>query len=85
MELHANAALSLNKRRQLARRVVEEGWSLTEGEAGLLDRPSAPGRVWNRTCERRIEAIAALRRLRMTGAQIAAVLGMPESRPCPES
>ena len=85
MELHANAALSLNKRRQLARRGGRGGLVAHRGEAGLLDRPSAPGRVWNRTCERRIEAIAALRRLRMTGAQIAAVLGMPESRPCPES
>ena len=30
MDLHANAALSLNKRRQLARRVVEQRWTLTE-------------------------------------------------------
>ena len=30
MRLHANAALSLNKRRVLARRIVEEGWSLVE-------------------------------------------------------
>jgi transposase InsO family protein/transposase len=29
MKLHANAALSLNGRRQLARRVVEQGWTLT--------------------------------------------------------
>jgi len=47
-----------------------------EGEAGLLDRSSAPKRVANRTEERRIEAIAALRRLRMTGAEIAECLGM---------
>lgn len=33
MKLHANAALSLNKRRQLCRRVVEEDWSLTEAAA----------------------------------------------------
>lgn len=100
MEIHANAALSLNQRRRLALRVVEEGWSLTkaaeaaevsertagkwvgryraDGEAGLLDRSSAPCRVANRTSERRIEAIAALRRLRMTGAQIAEALSMPE-------
>jgi len=39
-----------------------------EGPAGLLDRSSAPKVVANRTDERRIEAIAALRRLRMTGA-----------------
>jgi len=33
MKLHANAALSLNKRRQLARRVVEQRWTLTEAAA----------------------------------------------------
>jgi transposase InsO family protein len=98
MQLHANAALSLNKRRQLCRRVVEESWSLgsvaaaaevsertaakwvrryrAEGELGLLDRSSAPRRVANRTDERRLEAIAALRRLRFTGPEIAEVLGM---------
>jgi transposase InsO family protein len=47
-----------------------------EGEAGLIDRPSAPRTVANRTDERRIEAIAALRRLRMTGAEISECLGM---------
>jgi transposase InsO family protein len=47
-----------------------------EGEQGLLDRSSAPGVVANRTDERRIEAIAALRRLRLTGAEIAELLGM---------
>jgi len=30
MKLHANAALSLNKRKLLALRVAEEGWSLTK-------------------------------------------------------
>jgi Homeodomain-like domain-containing protein len=35
--------------------------------------------VHNRTSERRIEAIAALRRLRMTGPEIAECLGMPLS------
>jgi transposase InsO family protein len=49
---------------------------LAEGEAGLCDRSSAPATVANRTDERRIEAIAALRRLRMTGAEIAECLGM---------
>jgi transposase InsO family protein len=48
-----------------------------EGAAGLLDRSSAPKRVHNRTDERRIQVIAALRRLRMTGAEIAEVLRMP--------
>ena len=48
-------------------------------ESGLLDRSSAPQHVANRTCERRIEAIAALRRLRFTGPEIAELLGMPLS------
>jgi transposase InsO family protein len=48
-------------------------------EFGLLDRSSACRTVANRTCERRIEAIAALRRLRMTGPEIAECLGMPLS------
>jgi transposase InsO family protein len=98
MDLHANAALSLNKRRQLARRVVEERWTLTEaaaaaevsvrcarkwvrryraeGELGLFDRSSAPARVANRTPDDRVQAIAALRRLRFTGPEIAELLSM---------
>ena len=98
MKLHANAALSLNQRRRMVRRVVDEGWSLTEaaeaaevsgrtcskwveryrreGEAGLLDRCSAPRSIPHRTPADRVEAIAALRRLRMTGAEIADCLGM---------
>jgi transposase InsO family protein len=98
MKLHANAALSLNKRRLLCRRVVVQGRTLAEaaaaaevsvrcarkwvrrylaeGELGLLDRSSAPRSVANRTDERRVEAIAALRRLRFTGAEIADTLGM---------
>jgi transposase InsO family protein len=47
-----------------------------EGPTGLLDRSSAPAVVANRTDERRIEAIAALRRVRLTGAEIAEVLEM---------
>ena len=47
-----------------------------EGEAGLADRSSAPKAVANRTAEGRVEAIAALRRLRMTGAEIAECLQM---------
>ncbi|HEY6695139.1 MAG TPA: IS481 family transposase [Solirubrobacteraceae bacterium] len=46
------------------------------GESGLLDHSSAPEHVANRTDERRIEAIAALRRLRFTGPEIAELLGM---------
>jgi transposase InsO family protein len=101
MKLHANAALSLNKRRLLACRVVEQGWTLTEaaaaaevsvrtaqkwsaryrsdGEAGLFDRPSVARRIHNRTSEERVQAIAALRRLRFTGTVIAELLGMAET------
>src|SRR3954453_10617923 len=98
MKLHANAALSLNQRRRMVRRVVERGWSLAaaasaaegsertcskwverylvDGEAGLLDRSSAPLSIPHRTPEDRVEVIAALRRLRMTGAEIAFCLDM---------
>jgi len=101
MKLDANAALSLHQRRRMARRVLEQGWTLTsaaraaevsvrtaakwvaryraEGEAGLVDRSSAAHRVANRTGEERIQAIAALRRLRMSGAEIALCLGMAPS------
>lgn len=47
-----------------------------EGEAGLRDRSSAPKRVPHRTPESVIEAITVLRRLRMTAAEIAEVLGL---------
>jgi hypothetical protein len=85
----------------MARRVVEEGLTLTEaaeaagvsvrtagkwarryraeGEAGLLDRSSAPTTVHNATPPDRIEAIAALRRLRLTGPEIAELLEMATS------
>jgi transposase len=101
MKLHANAALSLNQRRRLVRRVVDEGSSLAEaakaaevsertatkwvhryraeGEAGLLDRSSAPHHVHNRPPESRVQVIAWLRRLRMTGPEIAEVLEMATS------
>jgi transposase InsO family protein len=48
----------------------------SEGEAGLLDRSSAPRRVPSRLPADRLEAIEALRRLRMTAAEIAEVLDM---------
>jgi hypothetical protein len=51
----------------------------SEGELGLIDRSSAPASVANRTDERRIEAIAALRRLRFGGPEIAEVLDMAAS------
>src|SRR6185295_18639106 len=48
-------------------------------ESGLLDRSSACEVLANRTPERRVEAIAALRRLRFGGPEIAELLGMPVS------
>jgi transposase InsO family protein len=50
-----------------------------EGQLGLLDRSSAPARVANRTDERAVQAIAALRRLRFTGPEIAELLDRPVS------
>jgi transposase-like protein len=51
----------------------------SEGEPGLLDRSSAPRRVANVTTPERVEAIAALRRVRLTGPEIAETLGMATS------
>ncbi len=47
-----------------------------EGDAGLSDRSSAPKRVPHRTPADRVRVIELLRRLRMTAAEIAEVLGM---------
>src|SRR2546428_13114112 len=50
-----------------------------EGEDGLLDRSSAPRSIPHRTSEERVQAIAALRRLRMTAAEIGEGLRVPLS------
>jgi transposase InsO family protein len=96
MKLHANARTCPNSRALIARRVLEEGWSLRAAAAAagvseptarkwvrraaagepLADRPSAPRRIPQRTPADRVEAIEALRRLRMTAAQIAELLDM---------
>src|SRR4051794_4723883 len=47
-----------------------------EGEVGLLDRSSAPKRIPHRTPPERVEAIRALRKLRLTAAEIAEALAM---------
>jgi hypothetical protein len=49
------------------------------GEAGLVDRSSAPRRVANRTPQERVAVIVKLRQLRMTAAEIAETLRMPPS------
>jgi hypothetical protein len=98
MNLHANAALSLKKRRDLCERVLDQDWTVlraaeaaevsarcarkwvgryrVDGELGLLDRSSAPLSIPHRTSEQRVQAIAALRRLRFTGPEIAETLQM---------
>jgi transposase InsO family protein len=50
-----------------------------EGERGLFDRSSAPKRIPRRLSAERVEAIAALRRLRMTAAEISELLAIPLS------
>jgi len=52
---------------------------LAEGDGGLVDRSSEPRSVPHRTPEERVTAVAALRRLRMTGMEIAMCLGMAPS------
>jgi len=50
-----------------------------EGSEGLMDRSSTPKCSPSRVPDERVQVIAALRRLRMTGAEIAECLGMPLS------
>jgi transposase InsO family protein len=50
-----------------------------EGDRGLLDRSSAPGSIPHRTSEERVAVIEALRRLRLTAAEISHRLAMPLS------
>ena len=50
-----------------------------QGEAGLVDRCSAPRRIPHKTTAERVAAIEVLRRLRMTAAEIAELLSMPIS------
>jgi len=47
-----------------------------EGERGLVDRSSAPHSIPHRTSRDCVEAIEKLRRLFLTAAEIAEVLGM---------
>jgi transposase InsO family protein len=47
-----------------------------EGESGLLDRSSAPRSIPHRTPADRVAVVESLRRLYMTAAEIAEVLGM---------
>jgi transposase len=62
------AGVSEPTARKWVRRAVAGG--------SLGDRSSAPRRIPHRTADERVEAIRALRKLRMTAAQIAELLGM---------
>jgi transposase InsO family protein len=96
MKLHRNACTCPNSRALIARRVLEESWSLAQaaeaagvseptaskwvrragaGES-LEDRSSRPRRSPARLPKRLVGAIEALRRLWMTAAEIAEVLGL---------
>ena len=100
MKLHANHRTCPSSRRLICRRVLEEGWTLSqaaaaagcsertaskwlrryrEGDSELLDRSSRPRRSPNRLSSQRVRAIEALRRLRMTAAEIAEILQLPLS------
>jgi transposase InsO family protein len=72
-EAAAAAGVSAQTCRKWVRRFVDEG------PGGLVDRSSVPRSVPSRTPEDRVQAIAALRGLRFTGAQIAELLGMAET------
>jgi transposase InsO family protein len=52
------------------------GRYLAEGDAGLLDRSSAPKSIPHRTADELVEVVVVLRKLRMTGAEIAMCLSM---------
>jgi len=54
----------------------------SEGEPGLRDRSSAPRRVPHRTPASLERAVVALRRVRMTAAEIAECLGLARSTVC---
>lgn len=62
-------------------RTCRKWWArwAAEGPAGLLDRPSTPKGQPTATPEHLVEAIAALRRVRLTGPEIAVALSMPVS------
>jgi transposase InsO family protein len=96
MKLHRNARTCPNGRVLIARRVLQEGWSLTQaaeaagvseptarkwvrraraGES-LEDRSSRPHSSPSRLPGRLVGAIEALRRLWMTAAEIAEILGL---------
>src|SRR5215203_7255233 len=53
-----------------------------EGDPGLRDRSSAPRTVANKTAPQTVAAICALRRLRLSGPELAQLLELPLSTVC---
>jgi transposase InsO family protein len=96
MKLHRNARTCPNSRALIARRVLEEDWSLMQAAAAagvseptarkwvarardgesLEDRCSRPRRSPAQLPRHLVEAIETLRRLWMTAAEIAEILGL---------
>jgi transposase InsO family protein len=71
---HAEAAAAAGVSEKTCRKWVAR--YLAEGRDGLQDRSSAPRSIPHRTPQELVELIAMLRRLRMTGAEIALCLAM---------
>ena len=70
----ADAAAAAGVSEKTSRKWVDR--YLAEGPDGLRDRSSAPKNIPHRTSEELVEVIVLLRRLRMTGAEIAFCLAM---------
>ena len=100
MNLHANSRTCPSSRVLICRRVLEQGWTVSQaaeaagcssrtaskwlaryraGDQVLQDRSSRPRRSPTRLSSQRVNAIRALRRLRMTASEIAEVLRLPLS------
>ena len=90
MNIHKNARLTLARRLELVREIVDKGLTeptarkwlgryLAEGEGGLHDRSSCPRRIPRKIKPEKALAIVELRRRRLTQARIAASLGVPKA------
>jgi leucine-zipper of insertion element IS481 len=90
MNIHKNARLTLARRLELVREIVDKGLTeptarkwlgryLAEGEGGLHDRSSCPRRIPRKIKPEKALAIVELRRRRLTQARIAASLGAPKA------
>jgi transposase InsO family protein len=71
------AAKAVGLSRKAARKWIER--FRTEGEAGLLDRSSAPRSIPHRTSKQVVSRVLALRHKRLVAWAIAEQLGMPRS------